>query len=468
VNTEKSRVPAAQKKGAVREGFEPSILIWPLLARLSSVDITSGDAVDIGGRYARCYAPMASIHKQPGRPHWFCAFTTADGKRVFRSTGTAQKKEALQICQTWDRAARVGRGGKLTPERAREIIAAGVADVFAAANRETLPGSTVRGWCERWLATKAIETEASTHVRYARVVERFLAFLGAAANRDLATLRPDDIARFRDSEAKEQARTTTNLSVKILRVCLGEAVRQEMIATNPAASVPVLKARGESKRRAFTVAEIQRVLAACNDDPEWRGLVLFGVYIGQRLGDLAKLTWRAIDLEAQEVTFIAKKTGKRLVLPLVRPLVDYLSTIPAGDDANAFIFPRAALANRTGTLSNRFRDVLVAAGLAEPRSHRASGSGRTAMRENAELSFHSLRHSAVTFLKAAGVSNALAMAIIGHESAAVSRSYTHMDTDDLRREMDKLPDVTTTLKRTTTKPRGIDRLKLRAVRKGSA
>ena len=33
----------------------------------------------------------------------------------------------------------------------------------------------------------------------------------------------------------------------------------------------------------------------CND--EWRGLVLFGLYIGQRIGDLAKLTWRAVNLE---------------------------------------------------------------------------------------------------------------------------------------------------------------------------
>jgi integrase len=181
--------------------------------------------------------------------------------------------------------------------------------------------------------------------------------------------------------------------------------------------------------------------------------VLFGVYIGQRLGDLAKLTWRALDLDAQEVTFMAKKTGKRLVLPLVKPLVDYLATLPAGDDANAFVFPHAAKANRTGTLSNRFRDVLVAAGLAEARTHRANElkAGRTAMRESAELSFHSLRHSAVTFLKAAGVSNALAMAIIGHESAAVSRSYTHMGTEDLRREMDKLPDVTA--KQTQFEPR---------------
>jgi hypothetical protein len=42
-------------------------------------------------------------------------------------------------------------------------------------------------------------------------------------------------------------------------------------------------------------------------------------------------------------------------------------------------------------------------------------------------------------LKAAGVSDAIARAIIGHESAAVSRSYTHFDMATMRREMARMP-----------------------------
>jgi integrase len=55
---------------------------------------------------------------------------------------------------------------------------------------------------------------------------------------------------------------------------------------------------------------------------------------------------------------------------------------------------------------------------------------------------HSLRHSAVTMLKASGVSDALAREIVGHESAAISRHYTHLSTDDLRSAMQRVPDVT--------------------------
>jgi integrase len=268
----------------------------------------------------------------------------------------------------------------------------------------------------------------------------------------LSTLQAVDITRFRDREAKALSRATANLSLKVLRVCFGEAVRQGLLAVNPAVRVPVLKTRDKSARRAFTLSEITRILKACGDDVEWRGLVLFGLYLGQRLGDLAKLTWRAINFETGEIAFIARKTGRRIVLPLVQPLIDYLTAPPASDNPNAYIFPRAASAKRTSTLSNQFREILVAAALVEPRGHESTGKGRSQARETSEISFHSLRHSAVTMLKASGLSDVFAREIVGHESSAVSRQYTHLSTEDLRTAMQRLPDVTNAEGRAQTLP----------------
>src|SRR6266480_3582745 len=393
---------------------------------------------------------MPSIHRQRGRPFWFCAYSvfnpeTHTSKRVFRSTKTRDKKQALEICRAWHKAELLARNGKLSVDAAREVIARGVSDIFTAANVESLPSASVKSWCETWLQAKSIEAEESTHARYKRVVDRFTGSLGEAkSKRDLSTLQASDIARFRDHEAKERARATANLNVKVLRVCLGEAVRQGLLTINPATRVKLLKSSKESKRRPFTVSEIKRILKACGDDAEWRGLVLFGLYLGQRLGDLAKLTWRAVNFETGEIAFTTRKTGRRIVLPLVQPLGDYLASLPASDNPDAFIFPRAASATRTGTLSNQFREILVDAGLVEPRGHEATGKGRSQARETSEISFHSLRHSAVTMLKASGLSDVFAREIVGHESAAISRHYTHLSTDDLRSAMQRLPDVTST------------------------
>src|SRR4029434_2519387 len=143
-----------------------------------------------------------------------------------------------------------------------------------------------------------------------------------------------------------------------------------------------------------------------------------------------------------EIAFTTRKTGRRIVLPLMQPLADYLASLPASDNPNAFIFPRAASAKRTASLSNQFRDIMADAGLVEPRGHQARGKGRNQAREASEISFHSLRPSAVTMLKAAGASDFIAREIVGHERAAVSRPYTHLSTDDKRAAMQRLPDVT--------------------------
>jgi len=72
---------------------------------------------------------MPSIHRQPGRPYWFCALSiwnpeTLTSRRVFRSTKTRDKKQALEICRAWHKAALKARNGKLSVDAAREVIAA--------------------------------------------------------------------------------------------------------------------------------------------------------------------------------------------------------------------------------------------------------------------------------------------------------------------------------------------------------
>src|SRR5437588_372119 len=191
--------------------------------------------------------------------------------------------------------------------------------------------------CQAFTANRA-DLIGSAHFRSGTLKPLRAGVCFARRKRDLSTLQASDVARFRDHEAKELSRSTANLGVKVLRICFGEAVRQGLLAVNPAVRVKLLKSTAESKRRAFTLNEIKRILRACGDDQEWRGLILFGLYLGQRLGDLAKLTWRAVNLDTGEIAFTTRKTGRRIVLPVVHPLIDYLSVLPAGANPNTFIF----------------------------------------------------------------------------------------------------------------------------------
>jgi integrase len=77
--------------------------------------------------------------------------------------------------------------------------------------------------------------------------------------------------------------------------------------------------------------------------------------------------------------------------------------------------------------------------MAKGRTKEETGKGHSQRRTVSEISFHSLRHTATSLLKNAGVSAAVAMDIIGHESEAINRHYTHIEAATKRAALRKLP-----------------------------
>jgi integrase len=57
-----------------------------------------------------------------------------------------------------------------------------------------------------------------------------------------------------------------------------------------------------------------------------------------------------------------------------------------------------------------------------------------------DTSFHSLRHTAVSLLKDTGVPDAV-VALVGHESAAMSHRYTHVGKEALAKAAGSLPEI---------------------------
>ena len=54
-----------------------------------------------------------------------------------------------------------------------------------------------------------------------------------------------------------------------------------------------------AERCPFTVKELTNILA--NASGESKGIILFGLYTGRRLKDIARLTWQIIDAEHEEL-----------------------------------------------------------------------------------------------------------------------------------------------------------------------
>jgi integrase len=397
---------------------------------------------------------MASLRKDPrGRsPFWFACYRKEDGKRTTRSTETTNRKQAEALARAWERTAWEARHGQLTPALAREIVDDGVGEIARAAGI-VLPGPTIAEQFTSWLKDRQIAVvqghlEEASEVSYRSVVERFFAMLGDRVNRKLETLRPADLLKIRNRFAQELSSNAADKFTKVARMVFSAAVDAEALTTNPARILKKLRAGQSSPKRPFTLDEIRRLMTVAKGS-EWYGLILLGFHVGARLGVLAQLRWKDVDLQKRVVVFPAKKKrdkGKVTTVPLSPVATDYLTSLPSSDDPEAFIFPKAAArAKRTGTLSNQFRDsIMVKAGLATKRRHNVvkhpEGEGRRARREVSEVSFHCLRHAYVTALKAGNASDAIARELAGHDSEAVSRIYTHLSVEDLRPAVDSLPD----------------------------
>jgi integrase len=406
---------------------------------------------------------MASLWKHPQSPFWVGCFTvhSASGPgRWKRSLKTTDRKLALRIADFSEEA---GRGimdehaitsfcEKIPDLRARHASEKILADVFyAVAGREMGAGS-LRAFAQSWLASLHQEIAPLSYLRYRQVSEEFIAFIGRAADRELMGFGNRDdvlVIRFRDHLAGRLSPASVNTSLKIIRQMFKTASQRFKIE-NPAALVSGVNARHgtANRRRAFTFEEVGRILRE-SQGSEWEGIILAGLYTGQRLSDIARLRWENVDLVRHELALTTRKTNRRMLIPLATALTDYLLARPAADDPRDFVFPKASAcltrtrAGQAGGLSNQFHDILARAGLVRRRSHAKTkdGRGRSARRQSSEISFHSFRHTATSLLKNAGIPQSVVMDMIGHESKAVSQIYTHVGELEKRRAVEALPSV---------------------------
>jgi integrase len=378
---------------------------------------------------------MASLRKKPRSPYYFACFTLPDGRRVQRSTKFTKRKQAQDLADQWEH---------LSKERARAKQAHRViADIYREVHAKQLPDSTPRAFVQGWLARRKGEVAPATYSAYETRSRDFLEFLATGAEEALAEIETRHFVAYRDHLAGRVSASTVNHGIKLLRVIFEDARRDGYVAENPAKECRLLKKGETLRRRPFSLDEIRKVLAIADD--EWRSMILFGLYTGQRLGDLAKLTWANVDLAAGqggEIHLVSTKTSRITRIPICNPLLAHIETLPSTDDPGAAIHPRAAANLNGSTLSRQFAEVLAAAGLREKESHDASKQGRKARRETAALSFHCLRHTATSLMKNAGVSPAVVQDIIGHDSVEMSAHYTVIDLDTKRRALDSaMPDL---------------------------
>lgn len=376
---------------------------------------------------------MASVHKNWKSRFWHGSIKVG-GKQIFRSTGETDKGRALAVALAWEAAANGPRPE--SPGQARKVMEELLAGVLGRDRGRAKCGE----YLERWLAAMQGTVEEGTLTFYKGAAGAFVRGIGL--EREVGGVTPEEVVAWRQAEAGRVSGTTANHRLKAVRAYFAAAVRDGYARTNPADGIKALKkSREKGKRRPFTRGEIGLVLGVCDGD--WRLVVRLGLATGQRLGDLVRMDWLDVDLADGVWMVRTGKMGAQLVLPLLPDLVRELED-RRGSARSGPVFPalleRLGKKGEVGWLSNAFADLLWRAGLRSTSPHdRVAKNGKkaamvasgAARREQQELSFHSLRHTARTWLEEAGQPRAVIDALIGH-SGETGRRYTRVGIEALR------------------------------------
>lgn len=174
--------------------------------------------------------------------------------------------------------------------------------------------------------------------------------------------------------------------------------------------------------RRLTTEEVRSVVGQAAG--EWRLLLIGGYCTGMRLGDVARLDWRQVDLAAGVVTVVPQKTARSKPTPIAIPILPdldaELQAVPKAQRRGPVMPAISDMHHKDAPkVSKRLADIFEAAKVKDT----AAGTA----------SFKSLRATFVTLADEAGVPRPVTQAIVGH-ATAVTDQYSHPSMDVARRE----------------------------------
>jgi integrase len=366
-------------------------------------------------------------------PYWICCYTTADGRRLKKTTKQTDRTKAMKVCHAFIEADNAILTKSATAQQLRKVIN----DTLLRIGENVLHDPTIKEQLESWIDSKRGSVSEATLLAYEHARDLLLAFLGSRAGHSVRTLTKADVIGFRDYLRKEgRTPATVNTLVKKYLTAPFESARKEgLVDYNPFAAVDGLKAKKVVKD-VFTTQQVASLVKAVKGT-DWEGAILIGYGTGARLQDVANLRWSCLDPDNGIITFQERKGDKRVVVGLHPDVEDWISRQPPTDDPEAYLFP--TLANRSGAgrngLSISFARIMDRAGVKGRLLRERDRKGRSVR----SLSFHSFRHGAATAVFNQAALKDITRRVTAHAARGVVDRYIHEDIEALKAATQLIP-----------------------------
>jgi integrase len=309
--------------------------------------------------------------------------------------------------------------------------------------------ATVAAWLRQWRdTTLAADSRKETTRELYRSICRTHLEPAPFGTIPLDRVRPSDIDRLIVTlREKKLADATVQRIFTVLRVALAAAVRDGLIARNPAVSVKQPSV-ARTEARHLSPAEVSKLLTAAESSRYHRLLTLIAV-TGLRKGEALALRWSDVDLDAGqlhvrgtlsrvkgELKVTEPKTAKsRRTLPLSPAVVRLLKGRRKEQR------PERLHAGSVWTDTGHVFTTETGAPVGPENALRAlKAAAKKAKLEG--VGVHTLRHSAATAWLENGVNLKAVSELLGHADIRITADcYGHVSEETSRAAMDTLSDV---------------------------
>lgn len=361
-----------------------------------------------------------SLHQDAKSPYWWAQWSLSDGSRVKKSTKVPLVGGLFQ-------------GERLSKPQAkrRALLVAQELAASAQVEAQRQDNLSVRELFDTVLKGKLGRLSVATYANARTTYAQFCDWLGkrrAASPARLVT-RADIKQWVTDRRAEVRCKTVKH-GLYVLRAAFNWALDAELIPKNPCERVVVPPDSKDERvvHEAFSPEEVQVLVEKLPD--EWAAAVrcCLGTF-GQRLGDIRNLRWDQFDWERRVVCMTTGKTARRMQQPMLDGFYQwarerYAWAQELGGDAATWVLPRLRVHSNP---SQEFTQLVRLHGIGLQ-----NGGGLGKRRCWHSKTFHCLRATVVTMLHANGVSQGMAMELVGHDSPEVHTVYLRPTADQLR------------------------------------
>jgi len=280
---------------------------------------------------------------------------------------------------------------------------------------------------DRWLPHASTRVRPGTHERYASLMRRHV--IPRIGRVGLAKLRPMHVqAAIEGMLADGLAPLTCRHAYRVLSQALRQAVRWQVMATNPAAAVSPPR----PERPALTIpdpGQVRAILAAAEGTP-YHVPLLLAASLGLRRGEACAIRWRHVDIERGTLSVVSTLQRVNGELRFLEPKTDRARrtvSLPAFA-IEVLRRQRRDQAERRLLLGEAWNDEDVVADRGDGRPLDPSEVSRTFRRLAGDgIRLHDLRHAFATTLLQAGIHPKIASEALGHASVAFTMdTYQHV------------------------------------------